>query len=116
MGRKKQKYKNTKVTLPNGMKFDSIREYERYQELALMERAKLISGLVCQFKFPLTCGGRPVKSKKGRQLSYWADFTYYDIELDKQRYEDVKGFDTPLSSLKVAMVEAERGIEIEIVR
>jgi hypothetical protein len=98
------------------MTFDSIREFERYQELALLEKAKLIANLECQHKIPLTCGGRPVKSKKGRQLSYWVDFTYYDAELDKQRYEDVKGFDTPVSSLKIALVEAERGIEIEIVR
>jgi hypothetical protein len=98
------------------MTFDSIREFERYQELSLMERAKVISGLQCQHKIALTCGGTEVKSKKGRRLSYWVDFTYYDIGLNRQRYEDVKGVDTPLSSLKIAMVEAERGIEVEIVR
>jgi hypothetical protein len=65
---------------------------------------------------PLTCGGREVKSKSGRRLSYWVDFKYYDHETNKWRYEDVKGFDTPLSSLKIAMVEAEYGIEVEIVR
>lgn len=113
--KKPAKYHNKKVHW-EGMTFDSIREFERYQELALMEKAKVIRGLVCQHKILLTCGGKPVKSKKGRQLSYWVDFTYYDIEQDKQRYEDVKGYDTPLSMLKIAMVEAELGIEVEIVR
>jgi hypothetical protein len=113
--KKVAKYHNKKVHWGE-MKFDSIREFERYQELALMEKAGVINDLTCQHKMPLTCGGVPVKSKKGRQLSYWVDFKYWDVEKDDVRFEDVKGFDTPLSSLKIAMVEAENGIEIEIVR
>jgi len=109
------KYRNKKVTY-GGLKFDSMRELARYKELALMERAKLISGLVLQKKFPLAAGGNKVMSKKGRQLSYWVDFTYWDVDQARQRYEDVKGFDTPLSMLKIALVEAELGIEVEIVR
>jgi hypothetical protein len=110
------KYHNKKIVLSNGMKFDSIRESERYQELALMERAGVIKDLKCQHKLPLRCGGIEVKSKAGRRLSYWVDFTYYDNEKGMVRFEDVKGMDTPLSSLKVAMVEAEYGYTIEIVR
>ena len=98
------------------MTFDCIREFERYQELALMEKAGVIMTLQCQYKIPLTCGRRPVMSKACRQLSYWVDFTYWDNEQQRQRYEDVKGYDTRLSALKVAVVEAELGIEIEIVR
>lgn len=113
--RKPLKYRNKKVTFGE-LKFDSIKECNRYKELALLERAKVISGLVLQHKFPLTVGGKKVLSKKGRQLSYWVDFSYWDVEQARQRYEDVKGCDTPLSSLKVAVVEAEHGIEIEIVR
>jgi len=116
VGEKKQaKYHNKKVHY-GGLTFDSIREFERYQELALMQRAKVINGLVLQKRFPLTAGGTKVISKKGRQLAYLVDFTYWDVEVGRQRYEDVKGFDTPLSSLKIALVEAELGIEIEIVR
>lgn len=116
--KKPAKYHNKKVTLSNGLKFDSIREAERYQELSLMERAGVINQLECQHKIPLTCGGEPVLSKKNRKLAYWVDFKYWDVENERWRYEDVKGYDTPLSSLKVAVVEAESGgsILVEIVR
>jgi hypothetical protein len=116
MGRKKPaKYRNKKVEW-QGMKFDSIREFERYQELHILEKAKKISGLIHQHRIKLSCGGVPVLSKKGRQLSYIVDFTYWDYELDRQRFEDVKGYNTPLGDLKIAVVEAETGNEIEIVR
>jgi len=98
------------------MTFDSIREFERYQELSLLEKAGVIKDLACQVVMPLSCGDSAVLSKAGRQLSYWVDFCYYDIEQDRKRYEDVKGFDTKLSMLKIAVVEAQYGIEVEIVR
>ena len=85
-------------------------------ELRLLESAGVILDLKCQFRIKLACGGAPVRSKKGRQLVYVVDFKYWDSELGRWRYEDVKGYDTPLSSLKVAVVEAESGITVEIVR
>lgn len=98
------------------MTFDSIREFERYQELNLMEVAGVIRELECQVRIKLACGGKPVLSKKGNQLVYVVDFKYWDNELRRMRYEDVKGYDTPVSMLKIAVVEAETGSEIEIVR
>lgn len=44
------------------------------------------------------------------------DFKYWDVTERRMRYEDVKGYDTRLSALKVAVVEAESGIMVEIVR
>lgn len=98
------------------MTFDSIREFERYQELNILEAAGTIKELKCQVKIALACGGKPVLSKKGRQLVYIVDFKYWDCELRRMRYEDVKGYATPLSMVKIAVVEAETGSEIEIVR
>lgn len=98
------------------MTFDSIREFERYQELALLEKAKVIKDLQCQVRIKLTCGRAPVMSKKGRQFAYVVDFKYWDNELRRYRYEDVKGYNTRLGDLKVAVVEAESGIVVEIVR
>ncbi len=100
------------------MKFDSIREFERYQELKLLETAGVISKLECQPVFKITVGGRPVMSKrrKGHQYEYRADFRYYDNEQDRVRIEDVKGYFTPLSVFKIAILEAETGTEVEIVR
>ena len=46
------KYGNTKVTV-DGHTFDSKREYNRYCELKLMERAGLIKDLEMQKKFEL---------------------------------------------------------------
>lgn len=98
------------------MKFDSIREFERFQELHLMEKAGVISDLQHQVRIALTAGGKPVLSKKGRQLAYVVDFKYWDNELRRYRFEDVKGYNTPLGDLKIAFVEAETGSVIEIVR
>lgn len=100
------------------MTFDSIREFERYQELALLEKAGVIKDLECQVEIRITAGGNPVMSKlrKGHQYRYVVDFKYYDNEQGRTRYEDVKGYATRLGNLKMAVVEAETGIEIEIVR
>ena len=97
------------------IKFDSKKEMARYIELYLLEKGKAISGLTCQHRIPLTCGGRPVKSKKGRQLAYFVDFTYWDNGKKRQCYEDVKGYHTPLGDLKIAVVEAEQGIHIDLI-
>jgi hypothetical protein len=113
--KKQAKYRNKKVEW-GGMKFDSIREFERYQELALLEKVDVITDLQCQVRIKLTAGDNPVRSKKGRQYAYVVDFKYFDREKGRWRYEDVKGYDTPLGNLKMALVEAESGIEIEIVR
>ena len=56
----------------NGIKFDSKHERDRYIELLLMERAKEITDLKTQVRFPLIA-----KSKYGREIVYVADFTYY---------------------------------------
>jgi len=111
--RKPLKYRNIKVTY-EGINFDSKRERDRYIELRLLENAGEITDLQVQPKMWLRCGGVDVKSKKGRILSYSADFLY--IMDGDEVYEDVKGMMTPVAALKIAMVEAEYGIEIKIVR
>jgi hypothetical protein len=115
--RKPAKYHNKKVHW-GGMTFDSIREFERYQELSIMEKAGVIQDLQCQVKIKLSCGGAPVmsKRKKGHQYYYVVDFKYYDEEQKRWRFEDVKGYNTRASDIKIAVVEAETGTEIEIVR
>lgn len=98
------------------MTFDSIREFERYQELLLLEQAGVIKDLKCQQRIALACGGKPVLGKNGRPRFYVVDFMYYDNEQERTRCEDVKGYATPLGDLKIAVCEAEYGYEIEIVR
>lgn len=84
-----------------------------------MERAGAIAGLELQPKFELTCGGRPVLLKSegypnGRRVTYRADFAY--IEDGARVVEDVKGKDTRLSALKRAVLEAETGIQVRLVK
>ncbi len=69
------KYKNKKVSV-DGKTFDSIKEYQRYCELRLLERAGGIKDLQMQVKFelipPQKMNGKTVE----RACSYVADFVY----------------------------------------
>jgi len=117
--KKPAKYYNKKVKF-DGHTFDSIREYERYCELKALEKGGKISDLKLQPKFWLKCGGRDVlirseRYPNGRRASYKADFEFID-DRGKKHVEDVKGMDTNASRLRRAMVEAEYGVRVEIVR
>jgi hypothetical protein len=117
--RKSTKYSNTRVEY-DGHKFDSKRECARYKELKLLEKAGSISLLCLQPKFWLKCGGKDILIKSdrypnGRRASYRADFEFID-DLGVRHVEDVKGFDTSGSRLRRAIVEAEYGVRVEIVR
>ena len=83
-GERRAKYGNRK-TVVDGMTFDSQKESVRYQELSLMQRKGLISGLRRQVKFELI-----PKFKGERAVSYFADFVYTDIENETVVVEDVK--------------------------
>jgi hypothetical protein len=109
---------SAKKTRVGDIVLDSNGEAERYQQLLLLEKAGLISELKLQVRFPLIVNGRQIatKDKLGREfpLNYVADFTY--SESGKYVIEDFKGFDTPLSRLKRAIIEAILGTEIRITR
>lgn len=120
MGKKKPKYGNRKTTY-QGLTFDSARECERYKELLILQSVNKIGELTLQPKFWLKCGEHFVKIRSkgypnGRKASYRADFSYNDYELAERIVEDVKGYDTSESRLRRAMVEAQYGVRIEIVR
>lgn len=114
------KYRNEKVTVDDHT-FASRAEAARYRELKALERAGEIEQLELQPKFPLACGGTPIliKSKRyhnGRRALYTADFRYVVRGTGETVVEDVKGFDTGVSRLRRAIVEAEYGITVVIVR
>jgi hypothetical protein len=78
--------------------FHSKKELHRYEELCLMEKAGLISGLRRQVKYLLIPAQRETIWKNGkprqgkvieREISYTADFVYY--ENGQVIVEDVKG-------------------------
>ena len=96
------KYGARKITR-NGETFDSVKEYRRYLELCLLEKAGEIKELKRQVPFeliptqrePETVGARGAV-KPGRVIEksvvYNADFTYY--ENGRYIVEDTKGMRT----------------------
>ena len=91
----------------HGMRFDSKKEFNRYMELQIMEKAGLISNLKRQVPYIII-----PYSKWGRAIKYIADFDY--MEDGKHVLEDSKGVVTPLFKLKKRLVAERYGIEIRI--
>lgn len=90
------KYHNKKIIV-DGHKFDSIKEADRYCELKLLQKAKVITQLELQPRFTL----QPVFACDGnsyRKIEYIADFSYY--ENGKRIVEDVKGMKTEVYKIK----------------
>ena len=98
------KYGAKKVTTPEGMKFDSKREYARWLDLKLMERACAISDLKRQQPYDINVNGQKI-------CRYIADFTYIDDD-DRFIVEDSKGFRTPEYRLKAKLMLAVHNIKI----
>lgn len=109
----KNKYGNKKIEY-NGMVFDSKREFARYKELELLERAGKIRHLQRQVKYQLLPSMRDPDTKKviERPIFYIADFTYVN-EKGKFIVEDVKGYKTADYLLKRKMMLFFHGIRIK---
>ena len=105
------KYHNQKETI-DGITFDSKKEAKRYQQLKLLEKAGLIKHLELQKKFPLQAGFKK-NGKTYREISYVADFFYYDNQLHKFIVEDTKGFRTDVYKIKKKLFE-HKYIDFEI--
>jgi len=103
----KSKYGSRKVTV-DGVTYDSVKEYRRFKELSLLERAGTIQNLQRQVKYVLIPAQREYCNeiytkgrKKGcfkpgklleKECSYIADFAY--IQNGEIVVEDTKGFRT----------------------
>lgn len=107
----RSKYGNHRVTAADGTTFDSKRELARYHELELLQKAREISNLKRQVRFPLTCDGKPLTYSSGRQVVYVADFTYITRAKPNFTVEDCKGCRTDVYKLKRAIMRA-NGYEI----
>lgn len=82
--KKKAKYNNEKVEY-EGIIFDSRKEYKRYRELLILQKAGLIGLLQMQVSFLLIA-----KSETERECKYVADFVYIDAKSGAKIVEDVK--------------------------
>lgn len=88
----RNKYGNKKVT-HNGITFDSKKEFTRWNELRLLERAGVISNLQRQVKYTLIPAQRGENGKViERECSYIADFVYR--QNGQIIVEDTKGMRT----------------------
>ncbi len=102
----KNKYGARKVTAPDGQKFDSTKEYRRWCELRLLERAGKIQCLQRQVKFELI-----PKQDGETACHYVADFVY---QQDGRRIvEDAKGYKTDVYKLKKKLMLYVHGIRIQ---
>ena len=93
---KQNKYHNTIIEY-NNIKFDSIKEKNRYVGLKQLEDLGVIKDLKLQVKFELQPSYK-YQDKTIRAINYYADFTYK--ENDKLIVEDTKGFKTKEYLLK----------------
>ena len=117
------KYRNRKIAM-DGESFDSIKEFRRYQELKLMEKAGLVYDIQRQVKFKLipsqreytdelTATGKPKKGKLiEHACNYYADFVYKD-QYGLQVVEDVKGVRTEAYKIKRKLMLWLHGIRIK---
>ena len=121
--KKKGRYGNVRKPVHDGIRFDSKREFLRYMDLKLLEKAGEITDLEVHPKYPITIGGVPIMvalnqhKPWGRHLTYEADFTYFHRYARKAErvIEDVKmqsGHRTDVYKLKRALMKA-MGHDIE---
>jgi Protein of unknown function (DUF1064) len=96
-----------KITTVDGIRFDSIKEAARWQELRLLERAGEIRNLRRQIVIPLQGVNGPLKTKTGRAMKLTVDFGYQDKRLDwAEVLEDSKGMRTRDFDVRIAVAEA----------
>ena len=103
------KYRNRKITV-DGEVFDSRKEYSRWRELVLLQRAGQISDLRRQVRIELIpsqkVGGKVVE----RACTYIADFVY--TENGRTVVEDTKGYRTADYIIKRKILLYVHGIQI----
>lgn len=98
---KQNKYHNKKVEY-NGIKFDSVKEKNRYIGLKQLEKLGVIQNLQRQVKYELQPSFK-LNGKTVRSITYIADFVY--IQDGMEVIEDVKGMRTKEYILKKKMFE-----------
>ena len=115
------KYHSRKITR-DGMTFDSLKEYRRFCELSLLEKAGEITDLQRQVEFVLIPAQREPDTigkrggiKRGKVIeqkcSYIADFVYN--EDGKPVVEDTKGFKTKDYIIKRKLMLCVHGVRIK---
>lgn len=100
----------SRVLIVDGERFDSQREYARWQELRLLERAGEISALERQVPYELAPSVR-LDGRRKPALRYYADFRYRDA-LGRVVVEDAKGVRTEAYRVKRHLMATVHGIVV----
>jgi len=106
------KFKAVAIDTEDGH-FHSMGEYARWQDLKLLEKGGVISGLKRQVKFELAPKRNTKDGKTERAVSYIADFRYLDKKTGEWITEDFKGYRTKEYKVKKAWLFDKYGIEIK---
>ena len=106
----RSKYHSKKV-VRDGLAFDSVKEYKRFCDLTLLEKAGTITDLQRQVKFTLIPSQRYDGKVVERPCTYVADFVYKD-ENGNTVVEDTKGYRTKDYVIKRKMMLYLCGIRI----
>lgn len=108
----RSKYHSRKITR-DGETFDSLKEYQRWCELKLLERAGKIVNLKRQLKFELIPSQKSADGKVvERPCNYIADFYYTDTKTWQTVVEDTKGVKTKDYIVKRKLMLWVHGIRI----
>jgi len=107
----RSKYKAVPIDTPDGH-FDSMGEYARWQDLKLLQRGGVITGLKRQVKFELVPKQTTKDGKTVPAVDYVADFRYYDTRKQEWITEDFKGVRTDAYKIKKKLMLFRWGIEI----
>lgn len=89
----KHKYNAVKTTV-DGIRFDSAAEASMYSDLKLLQKAGKIKDLELQTKYVLIPRHTGAQGKIVREMTYTPDFRFFDIEQNRLRIIDCKGFKT----------------------
>lgn len=105
---KPSKYRNV-ATVIDGIRFASKLEAKRYGELKLLQMAGEISSLDIHGRWGLCIGGMKI-------CDYVDDFNYIDRKLGRIVVEDTKGVITADCRIKLKLMKAIHGIDVQLVR
>lgn len=107
----RSKYSARPLRCRAGVMHQSTLEARRCDELHLMQTGGLIKDLRAhpQVRFSLDVDGHHI-------CDYMADFCYFDNERQADVVEDTKGMITDVCRLKLKLMAAVHGVDVELVR
>ena len=105
------KFHNRPLKCKAGWIHQSTLEARRCDELHLMQQGGLIGNLRAhpQVRFRLDANGHHI-------CDYVADFCYFDKERNAEVVEDTKGMITDVCRMKLKLMSACHGVDVELVR